>query len=142
MLKDSAFIQEKDAENQTKKNARKGLPAVRPLYTSRDAEAALKLVKPILYDQLIELNEDIKIVPYVIQEANNNVNMVKFSDIFEPPIKGTLASESIDDEDCKGNIDFITAAPEWRKCDVEYSSSILENRERLESGGTGAADWG
>ena len=63
-------------------------------------------------------NEEIKIVPYGIQEANNNVNMVKFSDIFEPPIKGTLASESIDDEDCKGNIDFITAAPEWRKCDV------------------------
>lgn len=62
MLKDSAFIQEKDAENQTKKNARKGLPAVQPLYTSRDAEAALKLVKPILYDQLMELNEDIEIV--------------------------------------------------------------------------------
>ena len=62
MLKDSAYIQEKDAENQTRKNARKGLPAVQPLYTSRDAEAALKLVKPVLYDQLIELNEDIKIV--------------------------------------------------------------------------------
>ena len=62
MLKDSAYIQEKDAENQSRKNARKGLPAVQPLYTSRDAEAALKLVKPVLYDQLIELNEDIKIV--------------------------------------------------------------------------------
>ena len=62
MLKDSAFIQEKDAEMQSKKNARTGKPAVEPLYTSRDAEATLKLVKPVLYDQLIELNEDIKIV--------------------------------------------------------------------------------
>ena len=62
MLKDSAYIQEKDAENQSRKNARKGLPEVKPLYDSRDAEAALKLVKPVLYDQLVELNEDIKIV--------------------------------------------------------------------------------
>ncbi len=62
MLKDSAYIHEKDAEWQSRKNARTGKPPVEPLYTVKDSEAALKLVKPILYDQLIELNEDIKIV--------------------------------------------------------------------------------
>ena len=62
MLKDSAYIHEKDAEWQTKKNARTGKPAVEPLYTVKDAENALKLVKPILYDQLVELNDHVKIV--------------------------------------------------------------------------------
>ncbi len=65
----------------------------------------------------IEENNNRKIVPYGIQNKKHNTNMVKFSDIFEKPIKGTLASESVDDEECSGNIDFITAAPEWRKCD-------------------------
>lgn len=64
-----------------------------------------------------EENDDIKIVPYGIQNRKLKSNMVKFCDIFAPYIKGTLASESVDDEECKGNIDFITAAPEWRKCD-------------------------
>lgn len=62
MLKDSAYIHEKDAEWQTKKNLRTGKPAVEPLYTIQDSEAALGLVKPILYDQLIEINPDMKIV--------------------------------------------------------------------------------
>ncbi len=62
MLKDSAYIHEKDAEWQSRKNLRTGKPPVEPLYTIRDSEAALGLVKPILYDQLVELNPDMKIV--------------------------------------------------------------------------------
>ena len=62
MLKDSAYIHEKDAEWQSRKNARTGKPPVEPLYTIRDAEAALKLVRPILYDQLIEINDKMRIV--------------------------------------------------------------------------------
>ncbi len=61
MLKDSAFIHEKDAEMQSRKNLRAGKPVVEPLYTMADAEAALKLVKPILYDQLFEINPEMKI---------------------------------------------------------------------------------
>ena len=62
MLKDSAHIHEKDAEWQTRKNARTGKPPVEPLYTMKDAENALKLVKPVLYDQLVEINEQMRIV--------------------------------------------------------------------------------
>ena len=62
MLKDSAYIHEKDAEWQSKKNARSGRGPVEPLYTIDDAEDALKLVRPVLYDQLIELNPEINIV--------------------------------------------------------------------------------
>ena len=61
MLMDSAYIHEKDAEWQTKKNARTGKPPVEPLYTEADAVAALKMVKPVLYDQLITINDEMNI---------------------------------------------------------------------------------
>lgn len=61
MLKDSAFIHEKDAEMQSRKNLRAGKPQVEPLYTMKDAEAALKLVKPILYNKLVEINPEMEI---------------------------------------------------------------------------------
>ncbi len=62
MLRDSGYIHEKDAEWQSKRNARAGKPPVEPLYTEKDAEEALQYVQPILYDQQIQLNDDMKIV--------------------------------------------------------------------------------
>lgn len=61
MLKDSGYIHEKEAEWANKKNERNGRPLVEPLYTFNDAMDALTFVKPVLYDQLIEVNEDVKI---------------------------------------------------------------------------------
>ena len=61
MLKDSGYIHEKEAEWANKKNERNGRPMVEPLYTFNDAMDALKYVKPVLYDQLVEINEDVKI---------------------------------------------------------------------------------
>ncbi len=62
MLKDSGYIHEKEAEWQNRKNERAGKPLVEPLYTCNDAMDALKFVKPVLYDQLVELNEEMRIV--------------------------------------------------------------------------------
>ncbi len=62
MLKDSGFIHEKEAEWQNRKNQRAGKPLVEPLYTYNDALDSLKYIKPVLYDQLVELNPELKIV--------------------------------------------------------------------------------
>lgn len=62
MLKDSGYIHEKEAEWKNKKNERAGRPLIEPLYTLNDAADALKFVRPVLYDQLIELNDEMKIV--------------------------------------------------------------------------------
>lgn len=62
MLEDSAHIHEQDAEWQNRKGMRAGLPAVEPLYTEKDAKNAEKLVKPVLYDTLVTLNDQMKIV--------------------------------------------------------------------------------
>jgi len=59
MLMDSAHIQEVEAEWKTRKALRKGEEEVLPLYSTKDAEESLKLFKPILYNQKIEVDENI-----------------------------------------------------------------------------------
>ena len=62
MLKDSGYIHEKEAEWQNRKAERSGRPQIKPLYTFNDAVASLKYLKPVLYDQLVEINEQMKVV--------------------------------------------------------------------------------
>ena len=61
MLKDSGYIHEKEAEWQNRKNERAGRPLIEPLYTFNDAVDTLKFVEPVLYNQLVDLNEDMKV---------------------------------------------------------------------------------
>lgn len=51
MLEDSAGIQKADAEFVSKKRAKQGLPPVEPLYTTADAEKALRQFVAINYDR-------------------------------------------------------------------------------------------
>ena len=62
MLKDSGFIHEKEAEWQSRKNERAGRKPVEPLYTVKDSEETLEYVRPVMYDQLFEINDEMKIV--------------------------------------------------------------------------------
>ncbi len=62
MLKDSGYIHEKEATWKNQKAMRAGKPLVEPLYTFEDSVKALKYVVPVLYDQLIEINDEMKIV--------------------------------------------------------------------------------
>lgn len=62
MLKDSGYIHEKEAEWKNRKNQRAGRPLVEPLFTYKDAERSLQYVTPVIYDQLLELNDEIKVV--------------------------------------------------------------------------------
>lgn len=55
MLQDSAHIQESDAEWKTRKNQRKGLPPVDPLYTQADALATHALFQALAYNESREI---------------------------------------------------------------------------------------
>ena len=61
MLADSASIQEKDAEYETKKNLRVGKEAVEPLYTAEDAEKAMRLFRPCSYGEIIQVDEGLSV---------------------------------------------------------------------------------
>lgn len=91
MLKDSGYIHEKEAEWKNRKAERAGKAFVEPLYTFNDAVDSLKYIKPVLYDQLIELNDEMKIVfndaghilgsaiTELWVEENGNVSKIVFS---------------------------------------------------------------
>ncbi len=61
MLRDSAHIQESDAQWQNQKGKRAGRPIMEPLYTLMDAEAALGLLEVAEYDQDVEICPGVRI---------------------------------------------------------------------------------
>lgn len=61
LWKDAAHIQKEDAEWKTRKNRRKGLPPVEPLFTEEDAEQALKQLKSASYDDVIDIEEGVRV---------------------------------------------------------------------------------
>ncbi len=61
LLRDSAHIMREDAEWRSRKNARKGLPKVEPLYSESDVEDALAFRHPIPYDEMVEIYPGLKV---------------------------------------------------------------------------------
>lgn len=51
MLRDSGFLQEKDAEWENRRRQRKGMELVKPLYTAKDAEDAIKSFRALDYER-------------------------------------------------------------------------------------------
>lgn len=61
MLRDSAHIQEFEAEWRNRKAKRSGAPLYEPLYTMEDAEAAVRLLHPVDYNQRITVYEGLDV---------------------------------------------------------------------------------
>lgn len=59
LLRDSGHIQESDALRETRRNQRRGRPAVEPLYTLADVEATLPLLTPLEYDATREVTQGV-----------------------------------------------------------------------------------
>jgi metallo-beta-lactamase family protein len=64
MLKDTAHIQQKDAEYLNKREERKGLPPIEPLYDAEDVERTLSLFRGIGYQKSFYVTEDIRLTFY------------------------------------------------------------------------------
>ena len=61
MLPDSGHIQEMENVWQNKKRARLGKQELPPLYTAQDAIDCLEIFKPVSYDEIIQLDENISV---------------------------------------------------------------------------------
>lgn len=94
MLKDSGYIHEKEAEWVNRKAERSGKPFVEPLYTFEDAADSAQYLEPILYDQVYDINPDVRvrfrdaghilgssIVELWIKEGNHTTKLVFSGDI-------------------------------------------------------------
>ncbi|EKD64136.1 MAG: hypothetical protein ACD_51C00065G0005 [uncultured bacterium] len=55
MLRDSAFIQEKEAQYINEKKAKKGEPPIEPLYTEKDADDAIKQLREVNFNEKTEI---------------------------------------------------------------------------------------
>lgn len=60
MLKDSAYIQERDAEFITRQHRKKGLPPVAPLYLQEDVDEALPLFRGVDYSRSFRVADGIE----------------------------------------------------------------------------------
>ncbi len=60
MLRDSAHIQEMEAEWESRKKKRSGGDESSPLYTLKDAEESLSYFQPLNYDEILTIDEGIK----------------------------------------------------------------------------------
>ncbi len=61
MLPDSGHIQEMENVWQNKKRARVGKKELPPLYTAQDAIDCLEIFRPVSYDEIIDLDENISV---------------------------------------------------------------------------------
>ena len=61
MLPDSGHIQEMEIEWRNKKRKREGKKELPPLYTAEEATKSLELFKSVKYDEIVEIDENIKV---------------------------------------------------------------------------------
>lgn len=61
MLPDSGHIQEMESEWKNKKRIRQGKDPYIPLYTAQDALDSLEVFIPVNYDEIVDVDEDIKV---------------------------------------------------------------------------------
>ncbi len=61
MLPDSGHIQENEVEWKNRKRRREGLSELPPLYTAEEAIKSMEIFKPVKYDEIVEISENIKV---------------------------------------------------------------------------------
>ena len=68
MLRDAAYIQEKDTEHENKRRTRQGLPPRDPLYTLDEAEKVLPLLSPLEYRKPLSPGKSLE---FILQDAGH-----------------------------------------------------------------------
>ncbi|MEA3276931.1 MAG: MBL fold metallo-hydrolase [Pseudomonadota bacterium] len=61
MLKDAAYLQERDVQWENKRRERAGRPLLRPLYTQQDVGRVLALCEPVVYGEHIAVAEGLRL---------------------------------------------------------------------------------
>lgn len=61
MLPDSGHIQEMEIEWKNRKRMREGKPELPPLYTAEEATNSLEIFKPVSYDEIVTIDENIQV---------------------------------------------------------------------------------
>ena len=123
MLLDSAHIQEKDAEFETKKKLRKGGKAVFPLYTTQDALDSLAFVRGIPYGERYEITKNFS---FLFKDAGHILGSA-FIEI-EVKEKGEIKRITFSGDVGRKNTPIIKDPAQGGSCDVLFIESTYGNR--------------
>lgn len=132
MLKDSAYIQEKDIEFVNKKRKKKGQNPFTPLYTMKDVEQTMEQFVGVNYHQEVELTDDVRVTFFdaghilgsavtslLINEKGRLISLGFSGDLGRPNMPILKDPEKI--PDC----DFLI-------CESTYGGRFHENAENTE----------
>lgn len=129
MLLDSAHIQEMEAEWENRKAKRAGKPTVEPLYTEDDANESLDYFYPILYGQIIRVDDNLtirfndaghvlgsSIIEMWIKDGNELIKVVYSGDL------GTNDKPILNDPSIIESADYVIM-------EATYGNRVHENAE-------------
>jgi metallo-beta-lactamase family protein len=116
MLPDSGYIQETEVEHLNRRNAQRGLPPVDPIYTKRDAEAALERIEVVDLDRWITVGEGVRArlwhAGHILGAASVEVLVADGKD--RPPYRllfsgdiGPAEKAFHEDPEAPGDVDFL-----------------------------------
>jgi metallo-beta-lactamase family protein len=138
MLRDSAFIQEKDAEYISKKRRHKNLPPIMPLYTEDDVDATIKLFSGVQYSETFEVTEGITCrfedaghilgsasVALLLREGTVNVRLAFTGDLGRPHLPILRDPVFIDDGE---GTDYLISESTYGG---RFHSAVTEMKDQL-----------
>ena len=113
MLPDSGHIQEMEVEWKNRKRERKGEDPLPPLYTAEDAARSLEIFRPVQYDEIIDIDENIKV-------RFNDAGHMLGSSIIEVWITENEETKKIVFTGDLGNNDIPLLSPPTMISDADY----------------------
>ncbi len=113
MLPDSGHIQEMEVEWKNRKRERKGENPLPPLYTAEDAARSLEIFRPVQYDEIVDIDENIKV-------RFNDAGHMLGSSIIEVWITENEETKKIVFTGDLGNNDIPLLSPPTMISDADY----------------------
>ncbi len=113
MLPDSGHIQEMEVEWKNRKRERKGEDPLPPLYTAEDAARSLEIFRPVQYDEIVDIDENIKV-------RFNDAGHMLGSSIIEVWITENEETKKIVFTGDLGNNDIPLLSPPTMISDADY----------------------
>lgn len=94
MLPDAGAIQEMEVEQLNRRNQRRGLPTVEPIYTAEDAREVMRQFQTVAFDNMIDVRSDVRArwwnAGHILGSASIETEIVEKADVVRVLFSGDL----------------------------------------------------
>jgi metallo-beta-lactamase family protein len=137
MLRDSAFIQESNAERHNKKRERRGQTLVEPIYTIQDADHTLRQIKTVDYETWFEPKDGIRVrfwnAGHLLGSASAEIHLADAGKTIKMLFSGDLGPEEKafhPEPDAPAGYDYIVCESTYGNRDRE-DYTLEKRREAI-----------